>query len=431
MTLPRAVFSTVLLFGLGCGFPTPQSRESSQPAPCPTAQPSTGVVLPAIEPGRAGRPWVFLVLSPMRDTCLDSRPAVSVTAVDDVGAPVSGAAALDTHPQTYLKEVLVARVQLQPTRGGWHIVTVDFHDFGGKVELRAFAAEPAEVSQTLPYSCLRLARGASGWLCDDAFVRGVTTVRQFSTSGVELEEDAIWVYDHAAGKLRRFTDSGSGDLVEDPINPATVAKFSSYAPPMFAARDDVAVLFSGRLDFYRATATGILLATSHATPLLDGASAVFRSGDWFYVIRGKSAVCPIRLDRQSWTTQAINCFDVDGEVHAVLPPSDLVLRTKGTEEHLMRIIALRDGVAQPSSDPLELPKRLTPDPGIKAQSLWEWYGGLNQPTRVFALRRTTTKLELVELPVQRNSSDYYVWPAVRPGMGYWLEGASTKIVQLP
>jgi hypothetical protein len=431
--MSRAALATWLAFSLSA---CTAEHHQEPPRPCPSPQDTTLYRLPLIEVGGVGQVARLTVPSPKRDECTKAVTAVSITVTDPAGAVVPSTGAMTeiaSQNYPYLSRKLIGgTAEFTPTRWGWHTVRFDFGAVGGQVDTQMFIADALEVSQTLPFRCESLQRSRYGWLCETAYVRDLITVRTFIDANVSIVDDVLWVYDYKNGSLRRYIDTGSGELVNDPPTAAAVPRYTYYGPGMLATRDDVLLVSSGKIELYVASLSGIGWVASLESPLLSGVSAMHRDGNWVYVLRGDNQVVPLFIDRAGGSIVLGSIFTLPGTKVMATGPRGMVTSEEVNGSFTMRRLQLRDG-GLASQARLELPGLLEPDSFVSGQALFEQYTSSYAPRRVFALLHDGESMRLAEVPYQRRtcSSACVVYPGVRRDMLFWPDGSMTKVILLP
>ncbi|HZH78261.1 MAG TPA: hypothetical protein VEY88_19690 [Archangium sp.] len=428
-----AALATSLSFTLSaCGADPEQEQERR---PCPTAQDTALYRMPTIEVGKVGQVARLTVASPNEDRCTKAVTAVTTTVTDPSGAVVSSTGEMTeiaSQDYSYLSRKLIGGTAgFTPTRWGWHTVSFDFGAVGGQVDARVFIADAMAVTQTLPFRCDSLQRSRYGWLCENAYVRDLITVRTFTESGVSIVDDVLWVYDYENGSLGRYIDTGSGELVSDPLTAADVPRYTSYGPGMLATREDVLLVGNGKVELYAASIGGIARVASIESPLLSDVTAMQRDGNWLYVLRDNQVV-PLWIDQVGGRIVPKTGFTVPGTKVMAMGPKGLVTYEEVKGSLTVRRLQLRDG-SLASEARLELPGLLEPDSFTSSQAIFERSMPFSAPRRVFALLHEGESMRLGEVPYQRAncSSACVVYPNVRRDLLFWPEGSMTKVVLLP
>jgi len=332
----------------------------------------------------------------------------------------------------YLTRKLIGgTAEFTPTRWGWHTVSFDFGTVGGQANARVFIADAMAVTQTLPFRCDYLQRSRYGWLCENAYVRDLITVRTFTDSGVSIVDDVLWVYDYKNGSLGRYIDTGSGELVSDPLTVADVPRYTSYGPGMLATRDDVLLVGNGKVELYAANVGGVARMASLESPLLSDVTAMYRDGNWLYLLRDNQVV-PLWIDQVGGRIVPKTGFTVPGTKVMAMGPKGLVTYEEVNGSLTVRRLQLRDG-GLASEARLELPGLLEPDSFTSPQAIFERSTNVYTPRRVFALLHEGESMRLGEVPYQRAhcSSACVVYPSVKRDLLFWPEGSMTKVVLLP
>jgi hypothetical protein len=295
-----------------------------------------------------------------------------------------------------------------------------------------FIADVMAVTQTLPFRCDYLQRSRYGWLCENAYVRDLITVRTFTESGVSIVDEVLWVYDYKNGSLGRYIDTGSGELVNDPPTAASVPRYTSYGPGMVATRDEVLLVFNGKVELYVASIGGVAWVASLESPLLSDVIAMQRDGDWLYLLRGDTQVVPLWIDRVGGRIVPKTGFTLPGTKIMAMGPRGMVTYEEVNGSLTVRRLQLRDGGLAGEAR-LELPGLLDPDSFASAQAIFERSTNSYVPRRVFVLLHDGESMRLGEVPYQRAncSSACVVYPNARRDLLFWLDGGMTKVVLLP